>query len=223
MEHVLVKFSPGMESDAGRRWGDLLVAEAVAHAVLAECGLARAGVQLVEVGGRRFLEVERYDRAGVHGRRGVVSLEALHGAHAGGPAADWPSAVEGLARAGWVDEAGLAAVRRLHAFGELIGNVDMHFGNLSFWLEDARPFRPAPAYDMLPMAWAPTVQGELVERPFAPRPPVPAMLPEWSEAAAWAADFWTRVSVEPRVSREFAARARGAGEMVTRMRERFAG
>jgi hypothetical protein len=223
VEPVLVKFSPLLESATGRRWADLLVAEAHALAVLAERGLAEPGAHVQEGGGRRFLEVRRYDRVGPHGRRGVVSLEALHGAFEGGAAIDWPSAAAALARAGLVDAAGLAAVQRLHAFGGLIGNVDMHFGNLSFWLDDTLPFRPAPAYDMLPMAWAPSVQGEMIERPFAPPPPLPATLPAWSDAAGWAEDFWARVAVDPAVTSEFAQRARQAGEQVARLRAHFLG
>ena len=223
VRQVLVKFSPPMDSAAGRRWADLLAAEAHALAVLAEHGLATAGARTLDAGGRRFLEVTRHDRVGPHGRRGVVSLEALHGAMGDGAAADWHAAAEGLARAQLVDEAGLDAVRRLHGFGELIGNSDMHFGNLAFWLDDAAPFRPTPAYDMLPMAWAPSAQGEVVERAFAPRAPLPGALPVWGETAAWAEEFWRRVAADAAVSREFRTRAREAGALVTRMRGHFSG
>lgn len=221
VQPVLVKFSPLLDSAAGRRWADLLVAEAHALAVLAERGLAEPGAEVIEAGGRRFLEVTRHDRVGAHGRRGVVSLEALHGAVDTGAARDWPEAAAGLERAGWVDAATVADVRRLHAFGELVGNSDMHFGNLAFRLDDTRPLRLAPAYDMLPMAWAPTVQGEVVERALAPRPPLPAELATWSEAAADAETFWRRLAEDPRVTPEFAVRAREAGTQVARMHAHF--
>jgi hypothetical protein len=225
VQPVLVKFSPPMETPVGRGWADLLAAEGQALAVLAERGLATAGARVLDARGRRFLEVIRHDRVGRHGRRGVVSLEALHASLAGGPANDWPVAVESLGRAGLIDETGLAVVRRLHSFGELIGNSDMHFGNLSFWLDDTLPFRPAPAYDMLPMAWAPERFGEVADpaqRVFAPRPPLPGGLAAWREAAAWAAEFWRRVAEDETVSRYSAARAREAGAIVARMREHFA-
>jgi hypothetical protein len=226
VRHVLVKFSPPMDTQAGRSWADLLTAEAHALAVLAEHGLATPGTRVLDAGGRRFLEVARHDRVGAHGRRGVVSLEALHAAMGESAVNDWPAAAESLARGGLIDAAGLATVRRLHSFGELIGNSDMHFGNLSFWLNDELPFRPAPAYDMLPMAWAPTSHGEFVDpanRVFAPRPPLPGVLSEWREAAAWAAEFWQRIASDGAVSRIAAARARDAGAVVARMRELFAG
>jgi hypothetical protein len=222
VQAVLVKFSPPMDSPAGRRWADLLAAEALALDLLAEHGLATPGASAFDVGGRRFLEVVRYDRVGAHGRRGTISLEALHAALAEGAAIDWLTATEALARAALVDDAGLAAVRRLGSFGELIGNTDMHFGNLSFWFDDTLPFRPAPAYDMLPMVWAPTPQGEIGERAFAPRAPMPGLLAEWSEVAVWAEVYWQRVAASPDVSAEFAGRARTAGALVTRMRAQFA-
>ena len=223
VQAVLVKFSPPMATPVGRRWADLLAAEAQALTVLAEHGLATAGARVLDAGGRRFLEVARHDRVGAQGRRGVVSLEALHGAFEGGGAAtDWPAAAEALARGELIDVAGRDVVRRLQSFGELIGNTDMHFGNLAFWLDDALPFRPTPAYDMLPMGWAPSTQGEVVERAFAPRPPLPGVRPAWSEAAGWAMEFWRRVADDATVSAEFAEIARRAGAQVERMRGLFA-
>lgn len=42
-----------------------------------------------------------------------------------------------------------------------IGNTDMHNGNVSFVSEEGRPYDLAPAYDMTPMAFAPTRPGRL--------------------------------------------------------------
>ncbi len=223
VQAVLIKFSPPMDTPVGRRWADLLAAEAQALTVLAEHGLATAGVRVLDAGGRRFLEVARHDRVGARGRRGVVSLDALHGAFdVGGAVTDWPAAAEALARGELIDVAGLDVVRRLHSFGELIGNADMHFGNLAFWLDDALPFRPTPAYDMLPMGWAPSTQGEVVERTFVPRAPLPCVRPAWAEAATWAGEFWRRVAADAAVSAEFQEIARRAGDHVERMRGLFA-
>ena len=98
----------------------------------------------------------------------------------------------------------------------------MHFGNLSFWLDDARLFRVAPAYDMLPMVWSPSVQGEVVVRELVPRPPLPGAAGTWGEVAAWAVEFWRRVVEDAAVSAEFAAQARRAATQVERMRGLFA-
>jgi hypothetical protein len=88
-------------------------------------------------------------------------------------------------------------------------------------LSDTLPLRLAPAYDMLPMLWAP-VPGQATPTPgFAPTPPLPGELAGWTEAAGWAEEFWARVSGDARVSAEFAAIARAAGAQVGRMREVF--
>ena len=214
---VLVKFSPPMDQAAGRRWADLLLCEFHAHEVLAENGLATAGADILDAAGRRFLEVPRFDRVGAGGRRGAVSLESLHAAAVAGVARrDWPTAVLELFHEGLVYAEAVSAVRRLHAFGELIGNTDMHFGNLTFWLGDTLPFQVAPAYDMLPMLWAPSLQGEIVVRTFAPAPPLPAAREHWREAMAWAVVFWERVAADSRLSAEFQNFANEARETLRR-------
>ena len=218
-EPVLVKFSATMDQATARRWADLLLCEFHAHQVLAEAGLTNSGARLLDAGGRRFLEIPRFDRIGAGGRRGVVSLEALTGALIGSLSRDWLEASAELHRSGLVEHGSLETVQRLHAFGELIGNTDMHFGNLAFFLEDSAPLRVAPAYDMLPMLWAPGSQGEIIDRVFSPAPPVPAMANPWREAAGWAGDFWNRVAGDPRLSTEFGSIARNAGETVHRLRQ----
>jgi hypothetical protein len=94
----------------------------------------------------------------------------------------------------------------------------MHFGNLVFFLDDTLPFRVTPAYDMLPMLWVPGSQGELIERQFAPPPPLPAMTEPWREAAGWAENFWSRVAGDVRISPEFARIAENAGAGLARLR-----
>ena len=218
---VIVKFTDVVSTPTGRRWADLLVAESHALALLHAHGEAHASPRLLDAAGRRFLETSRYDRVGARGRRGVVSLRALHEAFGGADATAWPVAAAHLHARGLIDAAALRSVRLRHAFGTLIGNADMHFGNLAFFLSDALPLRLAPAYDMLPMLWAP-VPGQATPTPvFAPVPPLPGELAGWTEAAAWAEEFWVRVAGDPRVSAEFAAIARAAGAQVGRMREIF--
>ncbi len=95
----------------------------------------------------------------------------------------------------------------------------MHLGNLAFFLDDTLPFRVTPAYDMLPMLWAPGSQGELIERQFAPAPPLPAMTEPWREAAEWAEDFWNRVSEDVRLSPEVARIAGDSRAVLVRLRK----
>jgi hypothetical protein len=215
---VLVKFSAPMDQATGHRWADLLLCEFHAHQILAEVGLANPGARLLDVGGRRFLEIPRFDRSGPGGRRGVVSLEALATSLIGSLSRNWIEATTELHRRGLIDSGDLATIRRLHAFGELIGNTDMHFGNLAFFLDDTLPLRATPAYDMLPMLWSPGSQGEIIGRQFSPAPPLPAMTEPWREAADWAGDFWDRVAVDDRLSPEFERIAVDARMALARLR-----
>lgn len=210
VRHLLVKFSPTLDQAAGRRWADLLLAEAHAHAVLAAAGLALPGSRVLDQGGRRFLEVPRFDRTAGGGRLGTVSLAALHSAIGGAPHQGWAAAVEALRLSRLTNVGAVATARQLETFGGLIGNTDMHDGNLSFWLDSRLPFRVAPAYDMLPMLWAPGRQGELPKRRFAPPAPSAIDRDEWLEVAGWAEMFWRNLLDDPRLSREFARVAESA-------------
>ena len=61
-----------------------------------------------------------------------------------------------------------AQINLLEWFGRCIANIDMHFGNLSFFwskVEDTVSLNLAPIYDMLPMLYAPE-KSEIVERMF---------------------------------------------------------
>ncbi len=218
---VIVKFSPPMDQTTGRRWADLLACEHLASEVLREAGFSAQMSELLEAGGRRFLESSRFDRTPGGGRRGVVSLGALFPDALSYGAAAWTRSAAELESAGLIDGATATTMRRLHAFGEWIGNTDRHAGNLAFWLEDALPFRLAPAYDVLPMLWAPGPQGEIVARDFSPAPPLPGEEDIWLEAAEWALDFWHQAAELKTLSEEFRNIAREAAATVARMRTRF--
>jgi hypothetical protein len=218
---VIVKFTAPLEQETGRRWADLLACEFHAREVLAEAGLSNHGARLLDAGGRRFLEIPRFDRNGASGRMGVVSLEALSAASAG-LARDWNTAAGELQRRGLICDAAVAEIHRLQAFGELIGNSDMHAGNLAFYLGESLPLQVTPAYDMLPMLWAPGAQGEIVNRRFSPAPPLPSLLDPWRDAAAMAENFWLRVVEDERLTPGFAAMAGEALGMVRRLRAHVA-
>jgi serine/threonine protein kinase HipA of HipAB toxin-antitoxin module len=76
--------------------------------------------------------------------------------------------VQRLVAAGHVTPQSQAGAALLWAFGTLTGNTDMHSGNLSFTSLHGRPYQLAPAYDMLPMAFAPRGGGALADT--LPRP-----------------------------------------------------
>lgn len=220
---VLVKFSAPMDQPTGQRWADLLLCEFHAHQVLAERGMANPGARLLDAGGRRFLEIPRFDRSGPGGRRGVVSLEALAASLVGNLSRNWLEAAEELLRRRVIAEEALVMIQRLQSFGELIGNTDMHLGNLAFFLGDSLPFQITPAYDMLPMLWSPGNQGELIDRLFAPAPPLPALAGPWLEAVGWAEIFWDGVTADGRLSPDFKRMADEAGEVVRVLRRHVEG
>ncbi len=156
--HLIVKFTVAEDSPVSMRWRDLLLAEHLAMECLRLAGLPAAQTRVVDAASRRFLEVERFDRVGALGRRGVFSLKALD-AEFVGAGQGWTSIASALATAKHIDPLAVDQVALLQAFGVLIGNTDMHTGNLAFMSEHGRPYALAPAYDMLPMAFAPSSGG----------------------------------------------------------------
>lgn len=199
---VIVKFSGADDSPAVRRWADLLVCEHLALETLArDLGIAAARSEIHRYAGRTFLEVERFDRVGAHGRLPVCTLSSLNAALLGKAGATWPQLAEALRRQGWLGAADVRQVERLWWFGRLIANTDMHEGNLAF-----HPgLRLAPAYDMLPMRYAPQRGGEVPPRPFAPPPPLPQEKDAWRQAAAAAQRYWLRCADDARISAGFRA------------------
>jgi hypothetical protein len=95
-------------------------------------------------------------------------------------------------------------IRILDAFGALIANTDRHFGNVMLFDHYGGPFELAPAYDMLPMLFAPQ-DGQIVPRQFSPPAPTSAWLSVWSRAHALAQNYWNRLTNETRLSAEFRA------------------
>ncbi len=221
LRHVIVKFSePVSDSPVARRWADLLVCEHLAGELLTEQGLASAHSELIWSRDRLCLESTRFDRIGPHGRRGIVSLAAWSDAH-DGVRDSWPAAAARMHRDHWLMGEAVAHIEQLWWFGQLIGNTDMHFGNLSFFLDQALPLSPCPSYDMLPMFYRPGASGNLPMQSHQPKPPAPANLSYWQRAAAWATVFWQRVAEHPDVSADFHTLADGNRIQVEQMRQRF--
>jgi len=200
---ALVKFSPPREDALGQRIADLLVAEHLAHQILAAHGRPAARSDLVEGGGRVFLEVERFDRIAPHGRKGLLSLAALDLEFIG-RARGWVDTGRELERQGRIDPPTLEEIRWVERFGQLIANTDMHLGNLSFFTRGTRLQGLAPIYDMLPMLYAPQ-QAQLLAPRFQPPIPSPDDAPIWSEVCRAAREFWTAVSTHPGISPAFQA------------------
>jgi len=199
--HVLVKFSPPVGTAIGQRWSDLLVSEHLAHQVMAAAGIAAARSRIHRFSDRTYLEVDRFDRKGVDGRIGVTSMYAIDSTLYG-KLDNWIESASRLSRDRRIDAATLETVRLLATFGSLIANTDRHFGNLAFFDAYDGKFRLAPAYDMLPMLFAPE-HDQLVARVFAPPDPSTASLRVYGRARALAEQYWRACAQDERIGEEF--------------------
>lgn len=205
-EHqLLVKFSAPIcgadATPAARRWADLLVCESVANDILMAHGIAAASTTALQVGERMYLESIRFDRPR-NGRVGMVSLAAVD-AEFLGLEEGWSRAAAALYSQKRIDAGALETIRVLELFGKMIGNSDMHSGNLSFMGDDSRHLCLAPVYDMTPMLFAPSSQGEIVQKEYRAPTPAPATLTAWRAARAMAGQFWAAVGMHPLVSGDF--------------------
>jgi hypothetical protein len=199
--HVLVKFSEPTHTPTGRRWADLLLAEHHALSVMNDAGIPAAQSRLLETGGRLFLEVQRFDRIGGRGRHGLISLGAVDDQYVG-QRRHWLDTAHALLRLRMLAPEDVERITWLQVFGGLIGNTDMHFGNLSLLYEGTQPMRLAPAYDMLPMRYAPQ-RGEVRTPAFKPAPPPARGIAIARKAREAAQHFWIQVAEDERVSASF--------------------
>ena len=205
--HVIVKFSPRGDDPVARRWRDILISEFHASEAIRAQNYPAAETRLIERGGRIFLESQRFDRVGEHGRLPMISLQYVD-AEFSGTGHGWHRAMKALHDQGLVSWQHLFDALVLWCFGKLIHNTDMHLGNLSLAF-DGDVFRILPVYDMCSMGFAPK-GGEVQPYDFAC--PDPGDLGIDNENATdsikktaleMARDFWNRVSRDERVSMEF--------------------
>jgi hypothetical protein len=214
LRHLLVKFSPPVSSQEGRRWADLLVCEHLALQTVCEAGFCAARTQIREAGGRLFLEVERFDRTGRFGRRPLVSLGAIDDEFFG-RRDNWIAAAGRFEKGRMIPPEEAAAMRWLSAFGTLIHNTDQHFGNVSLIPLKEERFTLAPAYDVLPMFYRPVGSEITPRRNEVPLPPAGASM-QWEEAGRWAARFWRKAAEDERISPEFRRTCRENEETLER-------
>ena len=198
---VIVKFSPPINTPAGQRWADLLVAEHLALSHLNANGITAAESCVFRAGERMFLEVERFDRVGAEGRVGVASLLAVDAAHFG-MLDSWSRAAVRLVNHGLVSEGDAKQMRLIEAFAMQIANTDRHFGNLALFDCYTGRHELAPVYDMLPMLFAPQ-NDQLVERVFEPPDPTAEVLAVWSPARQLAERYWALLIAETRICGAF--------------------
>lgn len=195
-QHLVVKFSPPHGTPFGQRWGAMLLLEALALSVLDSHGVAVAKAAVLRNEKRTYLESIRFDRVGLEGKRHVVAISALHDEFTPGAKQNWVITAQGLHAKKLITEPELRSIATIHAFGHYIGNTDMHFGNLSFFVDDViKPsIRLAPVYDMLPMMWRPDPYAGLSDSPVRQQPMPAGFASEQEQARQWAIEFWEQAA-----------------------------
>jgi DNA-binding transcriptional ArsR family regulator len=203
LRHVIVKFSVLDDNPVSQRWRDLLLSEHHALEALLSAGVAASRTSVIDSAGQRFLEVERFDRVGERGRQGLVSQSALDNEFAGLATQVWPEVTRVLRTEGVITEEAHAGAGLLYAYGCLIGNTDMHHGNLAFLNTTGRPYEIAPAFDMLPMTFKPGSGGQ-IPNTVKPVPLHSAVSPSaWRRALGIAQNFLQRLRGDTSLSAEF--------------------
>jgi hypothetical protein len=71
------------------------------------------------------------------------------------------------------------------------------------------------------MFWAPGPQGELIDRPFQPTPPIPSQINAWRQMLNPARQFWSRCLNDNRLSPEALIKAREADTTLAHLAARF--
>ena len=185
-QHRLVKFATN-QTDNARRWQDLLTLEHIALKTLRNAGIPAAETTLHDINGLRCLIVNRFDRIGINGRRTVMTLAAASG-QVGIP---WTDVAEELERNDLLSANDTQCIALLDAFGALIANTDRHLYNILLCPTEPG-YTLAPAFDQLPMAYAPPASGNLrISAINAPHPTINT-LAVWDHAQTLATEFWLR-------------------------------
>lgn len=203
VRNVLVKFSPPVSTDEGRRWADLLLCEHHALRIIQQsAGIPASQSRIIETGDRLFLEVIRFDRSGLFGRQPIISLRAVDNEFYGFQDS-WVNAANRMENDGRLSPQEAGSLRWLSVFSSLIANNDQHFGNVSLIMVDgSNGFHLAPAYDVLPMLYRP-MDGGVPARVFTPPAAIPGAPNEWTSALDCARLFWDRVKGDVRISAGF--------------------
>ena len=105
----------------------------------------------------------------------------------------WTDAAHSLMARDLLREQDVRQIALLDAYGALIANTDRHRYNFLLFAEE-QTYTAAPAFDQLPMAYAPPASGHF--RNAAVEAAVPAVntLDVWDQAREIAMTFWRRAS-----------------------------
>lgn len=207
-KHCLVKFSGPFDRPDKQRWCDLLHCEAIAGDVLKAHGIEVAKTHVTVDSHYVFLEVERFDRVGLKGRKPYVSFAAVDG-FLFGNRDSWTASAIRLQHAKLLSGVDLIKVKTIDLFARLIGDSDRHFHNLGLWpnFENESSLLPigyelAPVFDKLPMMFAP-IDGRVIEREYIVPVPSADVIDVWKPALSLAKTFWDAASHHKLISAEF--------------------
>lgn len=199
--HILVKFSPAVDSNEARRYADLLICEHLALEAIRSAGHNAARSRIFISGYQAFLCLKRFDRRGLLGRLPVVSLKSLH-IRIGSPCDNWIEASLRLEKKDLISPEDAQRLRWLALFSDLIGNTNQHFKNISLIPHQQDFYILAPAYGIRPTLYEP-IAGEIPQRLFTPpanRNEAAAEMPGAVDAAIL---FWKSAAIDERISAEF--------------------
>jgi hypothetical protein len=205
-QHRIVKFATD-ETDNARRWQDLLTLEHLALETLDSAGIRVAKTRLIDVGNLRCLIIDRFDRIRIAGRRSVMTLAAA-AERVDGP---WTDAARELSGRGLLKQDDVSRIALLDAYGAMIANTDRHRFNVLLF-PDRSGYSLAPAFDQLPMAYAPPASGHFRNTAVDTAVPTVNTLAVWDRARELAEAFWRRALEEDlsapmsRIVREHAQR-----------------
>ncbi len=128
---------------------DMVGLEAATLALARLAGLEVADAHIVSLAGnKRALLVRRFDVTAAGGRCHMLSFQTALAA-AGWYVAGYQDLLQWLRQYGYQPEKDVPALFRQMVFNALVGNVDDHLKNC-WLLADARGFRLAPSFDLLP-------------------------------------------------------------------------
>lgn len=193
---AIVKFTPPHGTPYGECWRALLLLEKLALDILQSHAVASAGSEILHTQQRTYLQSTRFDRDAAVGTRHVVAIAALHAEFVGGSWTNWVKTSEALAQKGLITQHELQQIATIFAFGQYIGNFDMHSDNLSFFVDDVitPKIRLAPVYDMLPMMWRPDIHRGVSDSPIRPQLMPAGYADEQAQARLWAIEFWEQAA-----------------------------
>lgn len=199
--HMLIKFSPAVDSQEANRYSDLLVCEHLALEAIRTAGIKSARTRIISSGYQSFLCIKRFDRRGELGRLPAVSLRSVHN-RMGSPCDNWIDASLRMEKKGLLNQTDAQQLRWLALFSDLIGNTNQHFKNITLIPHGTSGYILAPVYGLRPTLYEP-IAGEIPQRLFTPPPMRNEVATELADALEAAILFWKSAAVDERISSEF--------------------